>query len=261
MVLPASAEEGTEDYYYFPEDCNKYYNEIIDYYSNWKYPESLTEHQIEELESIKSENISSEQSFKLVTHIFKDMSIARFSKDCGAVNRQFFVSENRLCRSSIVRSELKTFLTKNKVKEYFQRDNDYCDSALERGDAKLFFNLFEDFATGYFIQRDYKKAIEYLEILVSKNPDEEDTFFFATPLYRYGGYGLEKDEKKAFEILSSIADKEQSNKIPCELSLYYRNGIGTEVDIEKADEWLSVYKKHNPDKECEFADFGFMTGE
>lgn len=109
---------------------------------------------------------------------------------------------------------------------------------------------------GEHAPKNYKKAIDHIENFAKSH--REDIVYLATPIYRRGGYGVKKDDRKAFEILSGLAAKYQDTHYPCELSLYYRDGIGTPENANEAEKWLAIYKTYNRKQECDFGNFGYF---
>lgn len=188
------------------------------------------------------------------------IEITNHTEQCGIYEKGFYKEEADMCRLVTFNSDFAELIDSLKQEtNLISRETSYCDSAFKREDSgSLPFGFFLSFVKGDFVEKDYKKAIEYLDIAVKKGHEYADAMFYAVPVYRQGGHGIKKDEAKAFEILKSLTSEENESDVPCELSLYYKNGIGTPKDEAKAAEWLAVYKKHNPDKECEFADFGFL---
>jgi hypothetical protein len=197
--------------------------------------------------------ISNEDIQNLTELLVHQKAIADRAEECGPLKKEFYDEQATLCRGYILSPpDAKKFL-EQRIKPF-----PYCDEALARGDDTVVVIFMHAYTNGQSFPKDYKKALYYVDMLANTNPKHPDALFFATPIYRQGGYGVEKDESKAFEILKNLASTTRNPKIFCELSLYHRNGIGTSKDDTEAEKWLNVYKKQNPEKECEFTDFSFM---
>ncbi|MEZ5813520.1 MAG: hypothetical protein R3E13_02160 [Alphaproteobacteria bacterium] len=247
----------TDGSYEFPRDCKKAFDEFE------RLRSTDFESQISDLEEEKTDKLSEELGYALLATFV----LGNYVDDCADIDPRYYDHEDLLCRATLTNPRIAKFyeLIKDN-KDVYTREHSYCDKAFKKDNFRLFFHIFYDFAAGVHGNRSYSKALLYLDKAIEKDPVKgQELLFFAVPLHRYGGYGLKKDETKAFSILQELSNAKDNENLmvvsSCELSLYYRNGIGTEIDIDKADELLALYKKYEPSKECQFAKFDFLLGK
>lgn len=209
------------------------------------------EEKAKQADTQKSKNEDALVVKELLKH---SLRLANRGAECGPLDDDFYAEQRAMCSGYIYGApELRNYF------DLFGFSYPFCYDLIARGDTNTIFSFMSLYIKGEITPRDYKKAVYYTELYIKYNPDKDDTEFFITPIFRYGGYGVQKDEKKAFEITKRIAEKYKSPTLFCELSLYYRHGIGTPKNEDEANKWLNVFKdkskgKNDP-KECKFADF------
>ncbi len=186
------------------------------------------------------------------------MVFADYAPICGQYDDRFYDEQQRACVVYLESSSIRKFF-EFRGKE--QQGLEYCEAALERGDESTLVHMFQAYLRGQTIERNYKKALDAVEDFVAAYPEQEEWLYFTAPIYRRGGYGVDKNQKKAFEIVRKFAEKNKNNAIACELSIYYRDGIGTEANAVEADKWLNIYQENYPNKACKPHDWSFWFGE
>lgn len=229
--------------------------ECIAFYDEKK-AESNFEYQINNQEKIKELDKAGkrQEAYELAFKPYKPIfEIADRGLECGEYDERFFEERATICLGYMRASD-----EWRKLFDNIDMPFPYCEESLARGNGSVMFEYLIFYSRGDNAPKDYKKAVSIVDDFARQHPEHDDARFFTINHYRKGGFGLEKDDTKAFNILKETANKNLTSQIPCELSLYYRDGIGITQNEEEADKWLSIYEENNPDKECEFSDMNFL---
>jgi len=178
--------------------------------------------------------------------------IVNYVGGCGKEFPDFYDHAQRICM----------MYSMNKPDEFEKYGLPLCEEAMFSKDkfhsGLSFENVIRFYLKAGNPHRNFQKAIYYIDKFSEDHEDGGGVQLYKTFILRRGGFGVEKDEKAAFKIVKELAEKSGGT---CQLSLYYRYGIGTEKDLKKADELLAKYHEAKPDAQCDFMDMGFFFGE
>lgn len=182
------------------------------------------------------------------------MDLADKVQDCGQHDDRYYFEEEKLCHGYIYSKSMKKFF------DLLGKGSFYCDSALNRGSEQIFLQFIMGHMSGpnYFqstLEKDYAKAISYIDDLTKKHDKHHDLLAFKAQMLLRGGYGVEQDAQAAFRIIKHMVENGANDNLKCELSLYYKDGVGTKVNQSQSEHWLQLYKDARPDQACEYMDF------
>ncbi len=124
---------------------------------------------------------------------------------------------------------------------YFDRDEikkaaHWLELAAEHGYKKAYYYIGSLYFAGLGVERDYKKAENYLLKADQGNAMAEAILM---KLYDAGGYGVQQDKGKALYWGEKSADNGNA-QAQLYMSAAYRDGIGVEVDYGKAQKYLEL---------------------
>ncbi len=113
-------------------------------------------------------------------------------------------------------------------------------AAADRGDAVAMAGVAQMLAFGDEIEHDYDLARAYVLKAVDRGePSGANTL---AKMFEKG-VGFDKNPDKAFTWYNLAYEREENPVYAANLSRCYRKGIGTEIDLEKADELLKDAKE------------------
>ena len=246
LLLPFSNAFASDDLDQKEAECMSFYEEKKKQSQDaWK---NYDEEAIQKLEQEGKIEEAYLLGFKPFIPIFE---ISDRAEECGVHDERFYDEQLTFCAFIYVdqwSAEARKYMFENFAKPY-------CEVAFQRGDRRALIHYLKYHLNGLGGIKDYKKAVEEINRFVELHPESIDLMMLAVPIYRRGGYGLEQSDEKAFELIKMLVTEKPDSKFTCELSLYYRNGIGTEADEEKSDKWLAVYQEKWPNEECDFINF------
>lgn len=231
------------------EDCIEFYDEQMAISKHAE--ENYDEARILKLEEEGRLEEAHELGFKPYIPLFE---IAFNSPQCAELDKRYYDTQKTFCAGYLTAGDNFRALMDN-----MKRPFPYCQEALDRGDEKIFIHFVAYYLKGIGGEKDYAAAIKFIDEFVENHPDKKDVVFLKAPIYQRGGYGIEKDVKKAFDIWKKINEQypEQSGSA-CQLSLFYRDAIGTERNEQKAEEYLEIFKQNNPKGHCNHSSFDFL---
>lgn len=131
-----------------------------------------------------------------------------------------------------------------KVREWFAKTYHAFikEEAKVKNPGYLRYRIGKLYSFGYGVKQDYLKAAEWYEkAVLEKNPFAA----YALGSLYLRGQGVEQNEEKAFElfVMAATDDKKPNAYAQYELGRMCKEGIGTTVDKNKAEEWYQkAYK-------------------
>jgi len=112
----------------------------------------------------------------------------------------------------------------------------FCEIYEKTGDEEAEFYMGKMLYLGIGTEKNWEKAYQIMEKLYDKDRKAREVI---ADMYYTGKY-LEEDDKKAFDIYTQLVEDGEDTRgySTFMLGLCYKDGIGTEVDIEKAFELI-----------------------
>lgn len=138
------------------------------------------------------------------------------------------------------------YATGHFVKKDIKKAIEYYKSAAKKGYSPAMYNLGNIFYEGVDVDKNHKIAFEWYE----KGAKLGDTKCLNAVGYMYQfGYGVERDEKKAFKYYDREAKKGNAEAM-FNLACVYNQGIGTEQNEVQAYKWLKKSAKKGFKEAC-----------